>query len=240
MIEIEKKKVLITGASGGIGAAIASKLISEGYHVFNIDKIEPGPTLNETFFPVDLLDIDKLQNTMKLIQKEKDVIAFVHCAGYGGPFHPITDVGIEEWDNIFTINVKSAYIVLKNLLNNWKSIGFGRFIAIASSQSIIGARNSVAYSASKHSVIGMVKSLSDEWGSYGITCNAISPGYVRTNMGIQEEKLAGHYEQVIQKTPSKRIAEPWEIARIVSFMLSEDSGYINGANWTVDGGITAI
>ena len=117
---------------------------------------------------------------------------------------------------------------------------YGRIIVIASSQSVVGAKNSVAYSASKHALIGFVKSLADEWGEYGITANAISPGFVETPMGVQDSQVTNHRQLILDKTPSKRTAAPEEIARVVDFLISKDSGYINGANFVIDGGITAI
>lgn len=240
MKDPEKKKVIVTGGSGGIGSAICQRLMQEGYYIFNIDRAEPEHFINQAFFPADLLDLEKIKRIVQSIKKEEGIIGLVHCAGFGGPFHPITEVKEEEWDEIFTINIKSAYIILSLLLDDWKTSEFGRFIGIASSLSLVGARNSVAYSASKHALVGFVKSLADEWGNFGITSNAISPGYVRTSMGVQEDSVPDHLNQIIQKTPVRRIAEPFEIARVVSFLISHESGYINGSNWTIDGGITAI
>jgi NAD(P)-dependent dehydrogenase (short-subunit alcohol dehydrogenase family) len=235
-----KKQILITGGSGGIGSAICNKLIEQDYTIFNLDKLSPKDSFNQKFIEIDLLDLSYLKTIMQEISRENNLVAFIHCAGYGGPYHLITEVSEQEWDSIFTINVKSAYIILTYLLEKWKSKNFGRFIAIASSLSVVGSKNSVAYSASKHALVGFVKSIADEWGAFGITSNAISPGYVKTAMGVQEDQVQGHLEQILQKTPSKKIATPKEIARVVCFLLDEESTYINGANWMVDGGITAI
>ena len=140
----------------------------------------------------------------------------------------------------FKINIKAAYLLTKEILPEFKKRLYGRIIVIASSQSVVGAKNSVAYSASKHALIGFVKSLADEWGEYGITANAVSPGYVETPMGVQDTQVSNHRQIILEKTPSKRTASPEEIARVVDFLISQESGYINGANFVVDGGITAI
>jgi NAD(P)-dependent dehydrogenase (short-subunit alcohol dehydrogenase family) len=116
----------------------------------------------------------------------------------------------------------------------------GRVVFIASSLSVVGASGSAAYSASKHALIGLTKSLASEWGEFGITVNSISPGYVDTAMGVREDQVSSHRQKILEMTPSKKIAKPEEISRIVEFLLHEDSSYINGANWTVDGGITAV
>ncbi|MCB1177818.1 MAG: SDR family oxidoreductase [Leptospiraceae bacterium] len=237
---IDKEIVVLTGGSGGIGSAISKALIAANYHVYNLDIDSPSPMKNETYYPVDLLDFDKLDKVSRSLSEEKNLVGFIHCAGYGGPFRELPDIGEDQWDKVFGINIKSAYVILKNFLSPWKEKNFGRFISIASSQSIVGAKLSVTYSASKHALVGMVKSLADEWGEYGITSNAVSPGYVDTKMGIQDDKVDGHLEKVLSITPVKRVARPDEIARVVLFLLSKESGYINGANWTVDGGLTSI
>ncbi|HNN04890.1 MAG TPA: SDR family oxidoreductase, partial [Leptospiraceae bacterium] len=146
----------------------------------------------------------------------------------------------DEWEKIFSVNLTSCFMLLKGLLPLWAEKKFGRFIAVASSLSVIGAANSAAYSASKHGLTGLVKSAAAEWGPKGITCNSVSPGYVETAMGVQDEINPGHRERIMKMTPSNKIASPDEIARIVEFIASKESSYINGANWTADGGITSV
>ena len=85
----------------------------------------------------------------------------------------------------------------------------------------------------------MVRSVADEAGKYGITVNAVSPGFVATSMGAQEDQISEHAKKIIARTPVGKIAEPSEISRVVMFLLDEKSDYINGADWTVDGGISA-
>lgn len=233
--------ILVTGGSGGIGRAICEDLLKQGFLIYNFDKVQASKLDGESFFSIDLCEYKKLDSLMQsILDENKNITGLVHCAGFGGPFISLSEVEEVLWDTIFGVNIKSAYLILKYLLPRWKEKNFGRFVAIASSLSVVGAKFSVPYSASKHALVGLVRSLSDEWGEYGITSNAVSPGYVDTQMGIQEDKLQGHLQQVLQKTPSRKIASPKEIARVVSFLLSKDSSYINGANWMVDGGITAV
>jgi 3-oxoacyl-[acyl-carrier protein] reductase len=234
--------ILITGGSGGIGNAIINTLHRAGYrHICNIDKERPTKEAVESeYFEVDLLDTEKLESTVRHILSRHTMYGFIHCAGWGGPFHNITQVSQKEWNSILQINLSSAFICIKDIISQMAENRFGRIVVIASALSVVGARHSVAYSASKHALVGMVKSLCDEWGEYGITANLVSPGYVNTRMGVQEEQVESHLAKVLGITPVKKIAEPSEIARVVEFLLSKESGYINGANWTVDGGITAI
>ncbi|WP_246057633.1 SDR family NAD(P)-dependent oxidoreductase [Leptospira gomenensis] len=241
------KNVLLTGGSGGLGRALVVSLIGEGYAVTNLDVQEPKIVLpGERFLRTDLTKDDSISESMQnwkrqCVTEDMQVpVSFVHCAGYGGPYHTILSVSEEEWDRIFSVNLRSAFRIVKEVLPEFQKRSFGRILMIASSLSIKGSANSVAYSASKHALVGFVKSLAHEWGEYGITVNAISPGYMETSMGIQEDQVNDHRKKIIDMTPSKKIASPEEIARVARFLLEEESNYINGSNWTIDGGITAI
>jgi 3-oxoacyl-[acyl-carrier protein] reductase len=229
--------ILLTGGSGGIGTSIAKGISDLEYPIINLDlKDRDFHFKNETFVQTDLSN----PNFIHQLSNLSNVTDVVHCAGYGGPYHSITEVEEEEWDKVQNINCKSIYSIMKNILPYWKKRNFGRLVVIASSLSIVGSANSVAYSSAKHALIGFTKSIAAEWGEFGITSNAISPGYIETKMGIQEDQVSNHRKKILDMTPSKKIGSPEEIARVVLFLLSSDSSYINGANWTVDGGITSV
>ncbi len=233
-----KGSVLITGGMGGIGTSIVEILSKQNINIITIDtKSNREIFNNEEFMQIDLNYPEKINDKINFLNK--NISNFIHCAGYGGPFVDIVNLKEIDFLSIFNINLFSAYYILKELLPDWKKNKYGRFLGIASSLSIVGAKNSVAYSSSKHALVGFVKSIGAEWGEFGITSNCISPGYVDTKMGIQEE-VTDHKRKIIEITPSAKISKPFEIARVVNFMLDEESGYINGSNWTVDGGITAI
>ncbi|XDD52466.1 SDR family NAD(P)-dependent oxidoreductase [Leptospira sp. WS92.C1] len=242
----QEKNILLTGGSGGLGRALVKSLVADGYSVTNFDINPPEEPLSGEFFLQTDLTLDSelsasLEKWKRKIDAEKQTAyGLIHCAGYGGPYHKITEVSTEEWDRIFSINIRSAFRITKTLIPIFRNLQLGRLLYIASSLSLKGSANSVAYSSSKHALIGFVKSMADEWGEFGITANAISPGYMETSMGIQEDQVDDHRKKIIAMTPSRKIAEPEEIARVVSFLLSRHSGYINGANWAVDGGITAV
>ena len=236
-----KGDVLLTGGSGGIGSQIVRSLSGENITVLNLDqKLERELYKNEIFLKIDLSNFSSNQTEYKKIINNLNIWNVVHCAGYGGKFVTIDELGMDDWNKIFQINLNSIYQILINFLPLWKKNKYGRFVAIASSLSIVGAKYSVAYSSSKHALLGFTKSVGAEWGEYGITSNSISPGYVETDMGVQELEVGDHRKKILEMTPSKKIAKPEEIARVVQFILDGDSGYINGSNWTVDGGITAI
>lgn len=245
-MEVPDSIILVTGGSGGIGREIVRSLVLSGFSVWNLDKVRPeSPVLQETYREIDLSEplFVLERNLTKLVSEcgqSGEIYGLIHCAGYGGPYHKITDVSLDEWQSIFRINVDSFYILTKLLLPKFKDSNQGRIVAIASSLSLVGSALSVAYSSSKHAIVGFVKSIAHEWGEFGITANCISPGYVETGMGVKENEILSHRQEIIDKTPVKRIAEPSEISRVVNFLIQKESGYITGSNWTVDGGITSI
>jgi NAD(P)-dependent dehydrogenase (short-subunit alcohol dehydrogenase family) len=224
---------------GGIGTSIVEILSEQEINCTTIDtKCNRELFKNEVFLEIDLNYPERIGENSNFLNK--NILNFVHCAGYGGPYVDIVNLREVDFTSIFNINIFSAYFILKELLPDWKKNNYGRFLGIASSLSIVGAKNSVAYSSSKHALVGFVKSIGAEWGEFGITSNCISPGYVDTKMGIQEEEVNDHKRKIIEMTPSAKISQPGEIARVVNFILDIESSYINCSNWTVDGGITAI
>ncbi len=236
------KSVVVVGGSGGIGRAVVSQLSGANYEVFNIDKVKPEKLMPyEIFLKTDVLKEKALiKSISKIRSSAKNLYSLIYTAGIGGEFRTITNVPTSEWDEIMGVNLKGVYICLREMLEDFARKKMGRIVVISSLFSLKGGKNSAAYSASKHGIVGLVKSIADEWGEYGITCNSIGPGYVRTKMGIQEKKVKFHEKEILKKTPVKRIASPYEIARAVMFLISEDSGYVNGANWMIDGGMSAI
>jgi NAD(P)-dependent dehydrogenase (short-subunit alcohol dehydrogenase family) len=234
-----KGSVLITGGMGGIGTSIVEILSKQEINCITIDsKSNRELFKNEVFLEIDLNFPERIGENSNFLNK--NILNFIHCAGYGGPYVDIVNLREVDFFSIFNINIFSAYFILKELLPDWKKNNYGRFLGIASSLSIVGAKNSVAYSSSKHALVGFVKSIGAEWGEFGITSNSISPGYVDTKMGVQEEEVNDHKRKIIEMTPSAKISQPGEIARVVNFILDTESSYINCSNWTVDGGITAI
>lgn len=250
MRNISPKIALITGAGGGIGSAIASQLCMEVDGLILVDLnqkkmniIHDKIKMNSSASLIQYYcDVGKSGATEEMLQKATREIGtpniLINNAGIGGPFHRIDEVSDEEWHQIINTNLKGVFNLSKFLLPKMKEQTFGRIINIASIQGYLGAELSSTYVASKHGVIGYTKAIAAEWGKYGITCNAICPGYVDTTMGIQENKINDHYKKVIEKTPSNRLASPEEIAHFISFLIKDESSFINGASLTIDGGLS--
>ncbi|TGK19968.1 SDR family oxidoreductase [Leptospira fluminis] len=246
---LEFDSILVTGGSGGLGRTLVHNLSEQGYRVWNLDRnppanIEPG----EVFLPADLTSADRIGEACKEFlgtvgeggMSGRRFCGLVHCAGYGGPYQEITKVSLEEWDIVFSVNIRSAFQITREILPFLAEQKYGRLVYVGSTLSRKGGSLSVAYSSSKHALVGFVKSIAAEWGKFGVTANSVSPGYMNTGMGVREDQVDDHRKKIVSMTPSGTIAEPEEIARVISFLLQPESGYINGADWAIDGGITAI
>lgn len=244
-----KQVAIVTGAGGGIGAATARELSKQGYAVGILD-IDFDRAQQVAFeitksggeaIPI-ACDVGKQEQVEKAIHTVSSQwctpLTLINNAGVGGPFHRVDQVSEQEWQWIIDTNLKSVFLFTRILLPEMKKAGYGRIVNIASIQGLLGSSLSSTYVASKHGMIGYTKTIAAEWGKFGITCNAICPGYVDTSMGVKSEEISDYMTRVLEKSPVQRIAEPIEIAKLVLHLVGPYGGYINGASYTIDGGIS--
>ena len=249
----EDKKVLITGASGGLGRACAVEAAKAGYYVichYNGSKAKAEETMRLVeevggkgeliqFNVSDRADckakLDEL--TAKLSANGEILWGIINNAGIT---RDNTFVGLEDsdWDAVIHTNLDSFYNVLKPLVMTMasrKNKRGGRIITVASVSGIIGNRGQTNYSASKGGIIAATKALAVELAGRGITCNAIAPGVIDTDMtkAIRPEA----YEIIMQAIPMGRPGKPEEIAATAVFLLSEGAAYITRQVITVDGAV---
>ena len=185
---ITPELVLVTGASQGIGAAIAQALAEAGYHPIllarnleNLEKIAEKIRAGGgacTTLSCEFTRADEVDRALQQIQEKhgKWPLMLINNAGWGGPFHRADEVSESEWDYIFSVNVKSAYLFCRRLLPVMQEAAFGRIVNIASVFGVLGGAGSSTYAASKHALIGYSKSIAAEWAAWNITSNVISPG----------------------------------------------------------------
>ena len=142
---------------------------------------------------------------------------------------------IEKWNKVISVNLNSVFNVTSSVINKMRENGFGRIINISSVNGQKGQFGQTNYAATKSALIGFSKSLALESASKGITSNVICPGYINTEMvaAIREDIL----KSIIDTIPSKRLGEAKEIAEMVSYLVSENASYINGATFSVNGGL---
>lgn len=217
-------KAFITGANGAIGSAIKKKFIEKGYEV-----TAPGSK------ELDLSEMENIRAYFSNIKPEFDVI--IHCAGYNNPL-PIEDIPEEEFAKTQNVNLNAFIEIVRLCLPYLKRQKSGRILGIASLYASISRENRIAYSVSKHGMLGFMRTLALEAGEYNILCNTLSPGFVDTPMSRKNnspEKL----RQLAAKIPLNRLAQPEDIASAAYFLCSPDNSYLNGQDIIVDGGFMA-
>ncbi len=240
---------VVTGASKGIGAAIAKKLAAEGACVAligrdlgRLDHVRASlpKTSKSVSITCDLLSSEQVKMSVsKVVETLGDPSILVNNAGMTGPFHWIDEISDDEWETIFFTNVRAPFMLARRVLPLMKKAGYGRIINIASIQSQVGTPRSSTYVASKAALVGFTKAVAAEWGRWGITCNAVSPSYTATGMGLNPASIESHRHFVRTRIPAGRLALPEEIANYVAFLSSREAGYVNGTNAVVDGGLLA-
>lgn len=215
------KTILLTGGTGEIGTAIAKKFNAESYHVL-------APVRAE----LDLLDHASIKHFTSTLTKPIDV--FVHCAGFNNPksFDQLTDHDIQS---TFQINAFSFYQLCQYLVSNKLFNESASVLAISSIYGEFSRKGRFAYSASKHALNGMIKTLALELGSLNIRSNALSPGFVDTKM-TRKNNSADIIEGFKKKIPLNRLALTDDIAEIAYFLCSTNNKYINGQCIIADGG----
>ncbi|MEH7418601.1 SDR family oxidoreductase [Neobacillus drentensis] len=235
------KHVLLTGASGGIGQAVALHLAAKGYHLYLhynqneqtirelIKKLEP---LGGEYIPIKA-DFASTNGYQSIVPQIFSLDAIIHCGGKSH-YGLLVDLDHKEAQELFNIHVLNPLMLTKELLPKFLTKRSGSIIVITSIWGQTGAACEVAYSSAKGAQIAFVKALSKEVALNGIRVNAIAPGAVDTPMmeGFTSEEL----EQISFDIPMGRIAKPEEIASSVSFLLSEESSYITGQVLSVNGG----
>lgn len=245
MINLNDKVALVTGASRGIGAAIAEQLGAAGATVIGTATSESGAEkisarLRELGVRgagkvLNVTDADSVAALMKSVQDE-----------FGTPAILVNNAGItkdnllmrmsdEEWFDVINTNLSSIYRLSKAVLRGMMKARWGRIINISSVVGSMGNAGQSNYAATKAGVSGFARSLAAEVGSRGITVNTVAPGFIDTDMtkGLPEDQKAG----LLSNIPVGRLGKPEEIAAVVVFLASDAAAYVSGETIHVNGGL---
>ena len=235
------KNVLITGGSRGIGKAMVESFSKNGYSVaftYNKSEKEAFSLTEQTgalAVKANSASEREILSAIELVSSQLGGIdVLINNAGVAS-FSLFSDISLEDWNNMFAVNVTGAFLYTKAVLPYMISKKNGRIINIVSMWGIVGASCEVHYSATKAALIGMTKALAKELGPSGITVNAIAPGLIDTDMNssLSERDVAA----IVEETPVSRIGTCGDVAKTALFLASSDASFITGDVINVSGGL---
>ncbi|HWH39427.1 MAG TPA: acetoacetyl-CoA reductase, partial [Usitatibacter sp.] len=242
-----RRVALVTGGVGGIGTAICQRLAKDGHFVVANYAIPGTETkwqqsmaaagLNGSSSSLafgDVTDFDAMAEMVRTIEREHGKVdILVNCAGItrDATFRRMSP---DQWRAVMSTNLDSVFNVTRHVIDAMIEAGWGRVINISSVNAIRGQFGQCNYAAAKAGILGFTKSLAQEVVKKGVTVNAISPGYVQTDMvmAIREDVR----QKIVSEIPAGRLAMPEEVADAVAFLASENAAYITGTNLSVNGG----
>jgi len=242
MNNLEKKNIIVTGASGGIGNAIIKKLSEAGANILaSGTKIEKLEELKKNFEGLKILkfDISQSDKIEEFIENATNELGgsldgIVNNAGITQDNLAIR-MSLDEWQKVININLTSTFLMSKFAIKKMLKNKSGKIVNITSVVGHTGNLGQANYTASKAGIVAMSKSLAIEYAKKNININCISPGFIKTAM---TDKIDDKFKEVIvSKIPSARLGEPDDIANAVLFLSSAQSDYINGETLHVNGGM---
>lgn len=239
---MQGKIALVTGATRGIGRAVAEELVSKGAFVIGTATSEKGAESISAYLGekgkglvLNVADQASIDAVLEQIKQEfGDIDILVNNAGITRD-NLLMRMKDEEWFDILQTNLSSVYHLSKAMLRTMMKKRFGRIINIGSVVGSMGNAGQTNYCAAKAGLIGFSKALAKELASRGITVNVVAPGFIATDMtDVLSEELKNN---LLTQIPAGRLGEPKDIAKAVAFLASEDASYINGTTLHVNGGM---
>ena len=252
---MKNKVIIITGAAMGLGFAAAEELASKGAKLVLVDYNEDA--LKEAFeklssnnngldaisIKADVSDEEQVKNYVnKTVEKYGRIDGFYNNAGIEGRQAPLTEYDIDIFKKVIDINLMGVYYGMRYVIPVMQKQKYGRIVNVASVGGIRGVLNQTPYVASKHAVSGMTKNAAIEYGKDGILTNAIAPGAILTPMVAEAFKQVNPDDpkaaeaEYAQRNPTRALGNPKDVGKLVSFLISDENGYVNGQTIAIDGG----
>ena len=250
MSRLANKVAIVTGAAHGFGRAIAELYAAEGAVVFMCSmNVEAGECAaaqirrgggDASFIECDVSQPDQVARVVKAAAERNGRIDVLcnNAAYIAGAWHSAGQAPDEEWEKCFRVSLMGTQWFTKGVLPSMIQQRSGTIINIGSVQSLVGGRNSAAYTSIKTALVGFTRSVAYDYGPHNIRCNAICPGAIRTR--VSPAPGSELHQRQLGKTFLGRIGQPREVAWAILFLASEEAGYITGASLVVDGGYTAM
>ncbi len=233
------KKIFVTGASRGIGRAIAQAFRTEGAWVIGTrtGRVDQTDDLCQEWIAADFSDIEQIQSCAESLRgAEPDVL--VNNAGINKNA-PFAEIGVGDFLAIQQVNVLAPFLLCQAAVPAMKRKGWGRIVNVSSVWGKISMAHRASYSASKFAIDGMTVALAAEHSVDGIIANSIAPGFIDTELTRRMLGEAG-IQALISKVPARRLGQVDEIARLILWLASEENTFIAGQNIAIDGGFTRV
>lgn len=243
MKRLDNRVAIITGGASGIGKAAVEKFVAEGARVaiWDMNEEQGNATVaaldgKASFYKVNTANSEEVNAAAeKVIADFGKVDILVNNAGItrDATLLKMTD---EQWDAVINVNLKGVFNCTRALAGHFKDNGYGRIVNTSSVVGLYGNFGQSNYVATKAGVIGMTKTWAKEFGKYGITSNAVAPGFIATDMvkSMPEKVL----DMMKDKAPLKRLGQPEDIANAYAFLASDEASFISGTVLSVDGAVT--
>ncbi len=245
-MNFENKTAIVTGGSRGIGLAIATKLAQGGANIAILyvgdeseglkakEELSQYGTKIEQYF-CDVSNFEESKNVVdKIIEDFGGIDILVNNAGITRD-KLVLNMDEKDFDAVINVNLKGTFNMIKHTYKHFMKKRYGRIVSTSSIVGLIGNAGQANYSASKAGIIGLTKSVAKELAGRGVTCNAIAPGYIGTDMtNVLSDKVKDAMKAQI---PAKRIGTPEDVAKVAAFLCSDEAAYVTGEVVRVDGGL---
>ena len=246
IIDLSGKTALITGATRGIGKAIANVFIDAGANVILTGTKQSEINLFNSenknkaikWLMADLSTSDKIGHFIKDLENMDSVDICINNAGIN-IIKPLNEVSNKDYDRLMSVNLSAPFRIIQSLIPNMKEHNYGRIVNIASIWSEISKSGRSLYTTSKTGIVGFTRSVAVEYGTLNILVNTVSPGFTITEL-TEASLSTDEINSLSKQIPLQRFAEPSEIAKTVLFLCSDLNTYITGQNIIIDGGFSIV
>jgi NAD(P)-dependent dehydrogenase (short-subunit alcohol dehydrogenase family) len=254
-IRLDGKVAVVTGAAGVIGTAAITLLAERGAKIVAVDRREQDLNAAVRELPAsaealvvaaDVTQEDEVADYVRATTNRFGTIdVFYNNAGVEGEVKPITEYSLEAFRRVLDVNVVGVFLGLKHVLPVMLKQNKGSIINTASIAGLMGSPHIAVYSASKHAVVGLTKSVAWECTGTDVRINCVCPGLIDSRMlsAIFQGRFGGNapppLDKIVERIPARRLGQASEVASIVAFLASDEASYVSGSAYTVDGGRTA-
>jgi NAD(P)-dependent dehydrogenase (short-subunit alcohol dehydrogenase family) len=250
------RSIIVTGAAGAIGFATSEILAREGAQVLlvdinakRLDECTEALLAQGGAVASCLADCGEETDVKRYAQAAIDrfgqIDGFFNNAGVEGKLAPTHEYDVAEFDRLMRVNLRGVFLGLRHVLPHMVGLGKGSVVNMASIGSERGLAGACAYNASKHAVVGLTRTAASEVAQRGVRVNCVMPGVIETPLLVEvlEQLFPGNVEKGMEKLGQvatlNRCGKPAEVGNVVSFLLSDEASYVNGAKWEIDGGALA-